>query len=201
MRLFLLLITALTMSSARAEEPRCFSYSSKVRGEKVHYCLQRSHPELTQEQGEPVAYFLHGIFSNENTWKKNGYSKTVEEVVAEGGFKPMTFVSFETSALSYFIDRRLKKQGAFAFETWMMSEFLPHIEKTHGVCAKRECRALIGNSMGGMGSLHLSLNHPEMFSVVAVNSPALLPYNIFDLWSTWFDYMDRTRLGVPRARI
>jgi S-formylglutathione hydrolase FrmB len=156
----------------------CYEQSSAVLRKDVKYCLQGSGPG-------PVVYFMHGIQTGARAWEDNGYAETAR------AFASMTFVSFDTESLSYFIDRGMKPEGKGAYETWFTTEFLPYVERKHGVCARRECRGLLGNSMGGLGVLHTSLRHPELFAAVAANSPALLPYTPYEPLELWNAYLDR----------
>jgi len=183
----LLFISQAAITEA-ASTLQCTKYRSAMLGRRVEYCIQRSRPER-DSRGEPVFYFMHGIFGDAKRWRSNGYDESLRKLLASEGFPAATFVTFETSALSYFIDQAGGSRQPF--QSWFVQEFMPHIEATTGVCSVRECRGVIGNSMGGLGALHTALRFPGLFGVVAVNSPALLPFNIFEPWEAWKAYIDR----------
>ncbi len=170
-----------------AAKENCFKYESKVLGRKINYCMERTRPELPVQPGEPVAYYFHGIFADHKAFYSNGYDQTLKKA-AEYDLPPMTFVSFQTESLSYYIDI---DHGGRAYETWFLTEFMPYIESTYDLCRIRECRGLVGNSMGGMGTFHLGFNNPELFAYIANTAPVMVPYNVFDDMKIWDDYFDR----------
>ena len=49
-----------------------------------------------------------------------------------------------------------------------------YIESHYRVRAGRRTRGITGVSMGGYGSLHLALRHPNLFGAVSAHSPALI---------------------------
>ncbi len=48
-------------------------------------------------------------------------------------------------------------------ETMIIKELIPHIDATYRTIADRKARCIEGFSMGGRGSTHLAMRHPEMF--------------------------------------
>lgn len=197
LRRILILLVLAAPSAVRAAPMDCFKYRSPMLSKTVQYCVQRTRPDRSPE-GEPVFYFMHGIFGDAKRWQKNRYDESVRKLASQEGFAAASFVSFDTSALSYFIDQAGSPR--MAFQTWFLEEFIPYIESTRRVCAVRECRGVIGNSMGGLGALHTALRFPEVFGLVAVNSPALLPFNIFEPWADWKSYIDRHPISRLKGR-
>ena len=51
---------------------------------------------------------------------------------------------------------------------------MPHVESTYRVRTKKEFRGIAGLSMGGYGSLVLSLRHPELFAATAAFSSGIV---------------------------
>lgn len=173
----------------------CFTYQSAQLNRKVKFCVHRSHPEVTAK-AEPVAYFFHGMGGGADHWLSTGYGEVVDTLTRSEGMPAMTFVSFDTEARSFFSDHGGKTTGGKSYETWFIKEFVPYIEKNYNVCSRRECRATIGLSMGGLGALKTALRHSDMFSGSAVNCPALIPFELYRDWSTeWKPYFDRAPIG------
>jgi endo-1,4-beta-xylanase len=56
--------------------------------------------------------------------------------------------------------------GRFMAETMMMKELIPHIDATYRTIADRKARCIEGFSMGGRGSTHLAMRHPDMFGAL-----------------------------------
>ena len=42
----------------------------------VRYCLERSNPDLPMKPGEPVIFFMHGIYQNHGLWFSGGFSES-----------------------------------------------------------------------------------------------------------------------------
>jgi enterochelin esterase-like enzyme len=53
--------------------------------------------------------------------------------------------------------------GRFMSETMIIQELIPHIDATYRTIADRKARCIEGFSMGGRGSTHLAMRHPDMF--------------------------------------
>jgi S-formylglutathione hydrolase FrmB len=192
---------AAQVNLADINEPttHCTTYRSNVLERNEAYCVDRSRPDLMPVSGEPVVFFMHGTNGSEKTWEVNGYAEALKELRADPNLPPMTFVSFRTSPYSFYTNS--PNHPKKAWETWFTTEFLPMIEQTLDVCRKRECRAIIGESMGGYGAIKTALRHPELFNTVAVNSPALAPFNPRDAVSKWEKYFEKAPIGPVRGLI
>jgi S-formylglutathione hydrolase FrmB len=59
------------------------------------------------------------------------------------------------------------------YESYLVNELIPAIDKTFRTAAKRENRFIAGLSMGGYGAIKFGLKYPEMFSLVGSFSGAL----------------------------
>jgi S-formylglutathione hydrolase FrmB len=194
----LALLISLFSIHAQAVELNCAQYSSKVLGREVRYCIDRSTPDVPAEPGEPVVYFMHGTHGSARTWIKNNYAHSLDELRDKQELKPITYISFDTSAYSFYSDHPVKagsKDTSEAYETWFVTEFIPYIEKTYNVCSIRACRGIMGESMGGFGALKTALRHPELFSTIAVNSPALSPFETKETSSDWVRFFSTKRVG------
>jgi enterochelin esterase family protein len=53
------------------------------------------------------------------------------------------------------------------YETHLLSEVIPAVERLYRTVATREGRAIGGKSSGGFGALVLAMRHPELFTAVA----------------------------------
>jgi S-formylglutathione hydrolase FrmB len=59
------------------------------------------------------------------------------------------------------------------YESYIVRELIPEIDKNYRTLADREHRAIAGLSMGGYGSIKFGLKYPAMFTVVGSFSGAL----------------------------
>ncbi|MBS1984938.1 MAG: hypothetical protein JST16_12285 [Bdellovibrionales bacterium] len=169
----------------------CHSYYSDFRQKNVGYCLDRSRPDLPQQAGEPVVYFMNGVFFNSRQWFESGFSSEMRDLAKAESWPAFTVVSFNTAAMSFYSDEGDVPTGKKAYETWFVQEFIPTIQKKFPkLCSQRGCRGIAGSSMGGFGSLKTALRHPDLFMLSAASEPAILPDNIYnrslDEWGAYF---------------
>ncbi|MFP4497026.1 MAG: alpha/beta hydrolase [Vulcanimicrobiota bacterium] len=72
-----------------------------------------------------------------------------------------------------FADRRFGGGKARDFSDFIVKEIIPYIEKKYKVSSKREDRAVMGSSFGGILSLWMGYTYPHIFSMVGAISPSL----------------------------
>ncbi|MEK6580558.1 MAG: alpha/beta hydrolase-fold protein [Bdellovibrionota bacterium] len=186
-------------SAIKKNGPRCESYKSEFLNRNVRYCIQRSRPNFHRISKEPVVYFFHGINGGAKSWTDNGYAEALDQMAEPESFPPITFVSFDTSALSMFSDYGGQQQGENAYETWFITEFIPMIEAKLDLCRSRNCRFTAGVSMGGYGALKMALRHSDLFSAAAANSPSLFPFSLWEPNGAWISYFSRHEVGSVRG--
>jgi putative tributyrin esterase len=81
---------------------------------------------------------------------------------------------------SYYVNVRMRPQDRY--EDYIMQDLIADVELKFPVQPGRSHRAIIGISMGGFGSVTLSLKHPELFVFAAGLSSALdVPSRPFSL--------------------
>jgi enterochelin esterase-like enzyme len=133
-------------------------------------------PGYTTDQRYPVLYLLHGIGGDENEWGRDGAPDAIlDNLIAEKKAVPMIVV-MPNGRASKDLTRRdpiPKQSPAFeAFETDLLIDLIPFIEKTYSVKTERESRALAGLSMGGGQSLNFGLGNLDTFAWVGGFSSA-----------------------------
>jgi endo-1,4-beta-xylanase len=100
----------------------------------------------------PVIYFLHGAGGTEAS-DSGGFSSRVATAIRDGDF-PSVICVFPNGGMSgYRADA----------ESMIIDELIPLIDKSYPTKADASGRALAGFSMGGAGSVNLSIQHPELF--------------------------------------
>ena len=104
----------------------------------------------------PVVYLLHGYSGNYGTWVKS--FKEVLQQVDRYGF---IAIGVDGNYSSWYFDSPI--DPTFKYETYIIDELVPFIDKKYKTIASREGRAISGLSMGGHGSLYLSLKHQDVF--------------------------------------
>jgi S-formylglutathione hydrolase FrmB len=104
----------------------------------------------------PVVYLLHGYSGNYATWVKS--FKEVTEQVDKYGF---IVIGVDGNYSSWYFDSPIDL--TFKYETYIIDELVPFIDRNYKTIASRVGRAISGLSMGGHGALYLSFKHQDVF--------------------------------------
>lgn len=121
-------------------------------------------PDGGKKKLHPVIYLLHGLSGSYANWTdKTGLADYVRDhgiivVTPEGGN------GWYTDSVSTPTDR---------FESYIITELIPEVEKRFAVDPDRSSRIIAGLSMGGYGAMKFGLKYPEKFSLVGSFSGAL----------------------------
>jgi S-formylglutathione hydrolase len=72
------------------------------------------------------------------------------------------------------------KDGSQKWETFLVTEMIPELRRRYGLSPDRGSTVVTGISMGGLGSLRLGLDHPEVFGGLAALEAGIEPALSFD---------------------
>lgn len=126
---------------------------SKSLGHDVGYVVWTpSEMDTSGETRYPVVYFLHGAGGSERS-DAAGFASQVAGAIRGGKF-PAAICVFPNGGMSGY-------RGDA--EKMIVDELIPQIDQDYPTQAKPSGRVVCGFSMGGAGSVHLSLNHPDLF--------------------------------------
>ena len=104
----------------------------------------------------PVVYLLHGYSGNYATWVKS--FKEVTEQVDKYDF---IVIGVDGNYSSWYFDSPIDL--TFKYETYIIDELVPFIDRKYKTIANRVGRAISGLSMGVHGALYLSFKHQDVF--------------------------------------
>ena len=111
----------------------------------------------------PVLYLQHGWGENETSWSRQGHAGLImDNLIAEGKIKPFIIVM----AYGLTNDIKFGTIGQFTakeFETLLVDELVPFIDKNFLTKADKWNRAMAGLSMGGVETKLITLRRPEVF--------------------------------------
>ena len=111
----------------------------------------------------PVLYLQHGWGENETSWPVQGHAGLImDNLLAEGKIKPFIIVM----AYGLTNDVKFGTIGQFTakeFETLLVDELIPHIDKNFLTKTDKWNRAMAGLSMGGIETKLITLRRPEVF--------------------------------------
>jgi S-formylglutathione hydrolase FrmB len=111
-----------------------------------------------------VIYLLHGLTGHYNNWAEN---TKLEQYAANYNYiivMPEGNNGWYTDSVGVPNDK---------YESYIVKELIPEIDKKYRTKAERKNRAIAGLSMGGYGSLKFGLKYPEMFALAGSFSGAL----------------------------
>ena len=111
----------------------------------------------------PVLYLQHGWGENETSWPIQGKAGLImDNLIADGKIKPFIIVM----AYGLTNDFKFGTIGQFTakeFETVLIDELIPYIDKNFLTKSDKWNRAMAGLSMGGMTTKLITLRRPEVF--------------------------------------
>jgi S-formylglutathione hydrolase FrmB len=112
----------------------------------------------------PVLYLLHGLTGHYTNWldytRLADYAAQYHLIIV----MPEGNNGWYTDSATVATDR---------YETYIIEELIPDVEKRFRAIGARGGRAVAGLSMGGYGALKFGVKHPELFSFAASMSGAV----------------------------
>ena len=131
-------------------------------------------PGYDKSKPLPLLLMLHGGGGD------NGFLNRMKGIIdaawAAGDLPPVVVVTPDVGR-SLYMDYR---DGSQKWETFIVSEMVPELRKRYGLASGPSKTVVTGVSMGGLGSLRLGFDHPEMFGGLAAMEPGIEPALSFD---------------------
>ncbi len=116
-----------------------------------------------KQERYPVLYLQHGWGENETSWPVQGCAGLImDNLIAEGKIKPFIIV-MAYGLTNDFKFGTISKFDAKEFETVLVDELVPFIDKNYLTKADKWNRAMAGLSMGGVETKLITLRRPEVF--------------------------------------
>ena len=144
------------------------------------------------EKGEsryPVVYLLHGGSGAFSDWHQKVTEKGIVNQMAEE--HKVLIVTPGVGPASYYYDSPLL--DSVRYETYMIQELIPFIDKNYRTLAQKESRAITGLSMGGHGAITLAAKHPSLF--IAAGSMSGVMNIDTDLWKVGEEFRSLRKKG------
>ena len=122
--------------------------------------------ERNENHRYPVLYLFHGSGDTEATWTDFGRAHVIlDNLIAAGKTMPMLLVMPDGHADLQEEDGD-HKANFLKFEADLLGSVLPLVDETYRTIATPEGRAINGLSLGGMQSLEIGINHPDLFAYI-----------------------------------
>lgn len=168
--LFVLFLITLQAQVSRGFIKEGITLKSEILQKEVRYTIYLPFDYQSSERYYPVVYLLHGYTDDDTGWLQFGEANMIaDDAIAKREIPPMILVMPDAGVSWYINDF----EGKVKYEDFFIKEFIPYIESTYRIRAKKQYRAVSGLSMGGFGSLTYAIKYPEMFSSCAAFSAAV----------------------------
>jgi len=117
----------------------------------------------------PVTYLLHGASYRESQWEDIGAIRVLEQAMRLGTLGPMILVMPYTGNIGN--TNTFPPQASY--ETVLLDELIPAIDRDFCTIRNRDHRAIGGISRGGFWAMSVALRHPDRFGAAGGHSAAL----------------------------
>lgn len=142
---------------------KTFQLESKLMTRPMPYTvILPANYETEKELRFPVIYMLHGLGGDHKVTKLSSAKYTDKQRVI------MVFVE---GGNGFYTDSATKSNDKY--ETYVVSELIPDVDKNLRTIADRKGRAIAGVSMGGYGALKYGIKYPQLFSLAVSWSGAV----------------------------
>ena len=141
--------------------------SSALMGRDIPYRIvlpAKYSDEKLATQRFPVVYLLHGLTGHYDNW-------TDKTKLAEVSAAQDLIIITPEGDNGWYTDSATKLNEKY--ESYVIKELIPEIDKKFRTIADRDHRAIAGLSMGGFGAIKFGLKYPELFSLAGSFSGAL----------------------------
>lgn len=122
----------------------------------------------------PVLYLQHGWGEDETAWSNQGHCNLImDNLIATGSVKPFLIV------MTYGMTNEVRFGGLREFkiepfETVLVDELIPYVDKHFRTLSDQPNRAMAGLSMGGMETKAITLRNLEKFSHIGLFSGGVI---------------------------
>lgn len=183
-----LAVSAIAIQAQGSEIVRESLPTSLVESGSVEYAVLLPDEYASAGPRLPLLLMLHGSGGDREQIVR--FRSQVDQMWAGGDLPKMVIATPSVARGSIYMD---SYDGENRWETFLMTEFLPHLRTKYHVSLDRETTMLTGISMGGFGSLRLGFKHPQTFGAVAAMEPGAWP------GLTWDEVPDRNKIRPPES--
>lgn len=141
-------------------------FRSATAGENLRYRVYIPPCYLETGKRYPYVILLHGLQQDELEWGELGIQEVLDTGIRLGVLSPMIVVMPDYGA----IGAENTFPPAASYETVVLDELLPAVERDFCTWNDRDHRAIGGISRGGFWAYSIALRHPDIFGIVGGHS-------------------------------
>lgn len=153
--------------------------SDEFDGRKLLVYLPEGYHQETRHY--PVVYMHDGqnLFSERLAFVEDWrVDRVLDRIISEGKLEKTIVVGIYNSSrraeeYTPFADKSFGGGEAREFSSFIVKRIIPYIEGKYRASPKKEDRAVMGSSFGGILSLWMGYTYPDVFSLVGAISPSL----------------------------
>ncbi len=172
---------------------------------RMRRCYVYTPANYETSQGKYPYFILnHGMAENETGWHTQGkMANIMDNAIAAGKAVPMVVV-MDNGDCDYGFGtipgETMAEFGGKNFETVVLDELIPYVEKTFRVYSDRSHRAIAGLSWGGHQAFDIGLAHTDKFSGIGAFSGAIFVFpgaDVKTLWNGIFTDSEKFNKDIP----
>lgn len=141
-------------------------FQSSTMNAKMPFQIYLPPGYLDNTRRYPVVYLLHGWGGDFGEFGWYNTQNLADELIRNGEIPPMIIVTPEGDKAYWF-----NHFEGPAWGDYVTNDLLHFIDENYRTIPKRSSRAIGGLSMGALGAMQLTLNHPDLFAIVGLRSP------------------------------
>ena len=162
-------------------------FSTVFNAWRQFYIYKPAGYDVNIDQKYPVLYILHGGGEDERGWATQGKTDLIlDNLIAANKAKPMLIVMPDGNVTG---QQGFGENSLRIFERELKQCIIPSVEKNYRAEPGLGNRALAGLSMGGLQTLYVGINNPEMFPYLGVFSSGWIMPAQNDLANKQYDIM------------
>ena len=184
--LLLLLFPSILVAQGRVDTISVYSPSMK---KTLKAAISFPSGYENEQSRYPVVYLLHGGSGAFSDWHQKVTENGIVNQMADQ--HKVLIVTPGVGPASYYYDSPLL--DTVHYETYMIQELIPFIDKNYRTLAQKESRAITGLSMGGHGAITLAAKHPTLF--IAAGSMSGVMNIDTELWKVGEDFRSLRKKG------
>src|SRR5579871_297619 len=166
----------------------------EVRGESLSHSLIGTNPVRklvvylpvgyeSSTQRYPVIYYLpNPLVKFDEAFYQNTAREVLDRAITKGEIGKAIFVAVDLATplgCSWYVDSPVTGN----WEAFMVRELVPYVDANFRTLASRDSRGLMGDFMGGYGSIRFGMTHPEVFGTVYALHPVGTGSGIYTMYS------------------